>query len=391
MLYINEKQQNLLINLSMKLSIQNLNKGVFSLAFAIAIFLFFGISYSAHLHYHEQFQLFLFDISYWQERIAIPGGIADYIGEFFTQFYYNGWIGAAIISILLVILQQLIWLIAKGFKCIHSFYLLTFLPSIALWAFLCDENAMLSFSIAIIIGLGFTFLYNCISSIYIRILCAMITLPMLYWCIGGAFYIAVILIIFHEWFIVWKSKNKTIVLFFTISLIAISIVCPLLAQKWIHYPLINLFLGINYYRFPAVFPYIEFVVFFLTIFVPVLFIVLPTTLKRYNNIVIITQLVFVVAVAYISSSFTINWDKKEALEYDYLVRTQNWTEVIKKAEKKSPTSPFSVTCLNLALAKTNRLGDRMFTFYQNGVEGLLPVFQRAFTSPLPPSEAYYHL
>ena len=50
----------------MKLSIQNLNKGVFSLAFAIAIFLFFGISYSAHLHYHELFQLFLFDISYWQ-------------------------------------------------------------------------------------------------------------------------------------------------------------------------------------------------------------------------------------------------------------------------------------------------------------------------------------
>ena len=205
MLYINEKQQNLLINLSMKLSIQNLNKGVFSLAFAIAIFLFFGISYSAHLHYHEQFQLFLFDISYWQERIAIPGGIADYIGEFFTQFYYNGWIGAAIISILLVILQQLIWLIAKGFKCIHSFYLLTFLPSIALWAFLCDENPMLSFSIAIIIVLGFTFLYNFITSIYIRILCAMITLPMLYWCIGGAFYLAVILIILHEWFTVWKS------------------------------------------------------------------------------------------------------------------------------------------------------------------------------------------
>ncbi|MCO7111572.1 DUF6057 family protein [Bacteroides uniformis] len=37
------------------------------------------------------------------------------------------------------------------------------------------------------------------------------------------------------------------------------------------------------------------------------------------------------------------------------------------------------------------MGDRMFEFYQNGTEGLLPEFQRDFTSPLPTSEAYYHL
>ena len=66
-------------------------------------------------------------------------------------------------------------------------------------------------------------------------------------------------------------------------------------------------------------------------------------------------------------------------------------EIIEKAEEKSPVSPFGVTCLNLALGKTGQMGDRMFEFYQNGTEGLLPEFRRDFTSPLPTSEAYYHL
>lgn len=70
---------------------------------------------------------------------------------------------------------------------------------------------------------------------------------------------------------------------------------------------------------------------------------------------------------------------------------KQWQEIIEKAEEKSPVSPFGVTCLNLALGKTGQMGDRMFEFYQNGTEGLLPEFQRDFTSPLPTSEAYYHL
>ena len=84
-------------------------------------------------------------------------------------------------------------------------------------------------------------------------------------------------------------------------------------------------------------------------------------------------------------------DKEEAMEYDQLVRNKQWQEVIEKAEEKSPVSPFGVTCLNLALGKMGQMGDRMFEFYQNGTEGLLPEFQRDFTSPLPTSEAYYHL
>lgn len=56
----------------------------------------------------------------------------------------------------------------------------------------------------------------------------------------------------------------------------------------------------------------------------------------------------------------------------------------RKAEEKSPVSPFGVTCLNLALGKTGQMGDRMFEFYQNGTEGLLPEFQRDLLLRCPP-------
>ena len=47
-----------------------------------------------------------------------------------------------------------------------------------------------------------------------------------------------------------------------------------------------------------------------------------------------------------------NSDKEEAMKYDYLTRMKQWNQIIKAAENKEPNSPFSVTCLNLALAKT---------------------------------------
>ncbi len=63
----------------------------------------------------------------------------------------------------------------------------------------------------------------------------------------------------------------------------------------------------------------------------------------------------------------------------------------RKGRREVTGFTFGVTCLNLALGKTGQMGDRMFEFYQNGTEEMLPEFQRDFTSPLPTSEAYYHL
>ena len=83
--------------------------------------------------------------------------------------------------------------------------------------------------------------------------------------------------------------------------------------------------------------------------------------------------------------------KYELIEYDYLVRIQNWKGIIAKAEKQMPDLPMSVCATNLALGMTNQLGDRAFDFYQRSSEGLLPKFERNFATTQLTGEVYFWL
>ena len=69
-----------------------------SILLGAGVFIFFGVYYSYHLHYQEQFQMFLFTSDYFVEQVSHPGGMADYLGGFLTQFYYYSWAGAAILT-----------------------------------------------------------------------------------------------------------------------------------------------------------------------------------------------------------------------------------------------------------------------------------------------------
>ena len=79
------------------------------------------------------------------------------------------------------------------------------------------------------------------------------------------------------------------------------------------------------------------------------------------------------------------------MAYDFHCRMQDWDKIIEIADKKSPTIPMTVSCLNLALYKTGQLPEKMFNYFQNGPEGLLPDFQRDFMIPMVAGEPYYHL
>lgn len=81
----------------------------------------------------------------------------------------------------------------------------------------------------------------------------------------------------------------------------------------------------------------------------------------------------------------------ELIDYDFLVRTEQWDKIIEKAEKKPATTPLSVSCVNLALSQKGMLADRLFEFYQNGGEGLFPTFTRDMISPVSTAEIFFRL
>ena len=116
-----------------------------TLVFGLAVLLFFGLAYPHHLHYQEQFQLFLFDSTYVWEIVRVPGGVADLLGRFSTQFFLYAWVGALIIAVLLSAVQLLtLRLIAP--EPAHSTVpelVEGFVPAFLLWLFLLDENALM--------------------------------------------------------------------------------------------------------------------------------------------------------------------------------------------------------------------------------------------------------
>jgi hypothetical protein len=79
------------------------------------------------------------------------------------------------------------------------------------------------------------------------------------------------------------------------------------------------------------------------------------------------------------------------MEYDYLVRCQDWNAIIAKADKKTPDLPMTVCATNLALGMKGLLGERLFDFYQNGRQGLVPPFTRNFSTIMLTGEVYWQL
>ena len=82
-------------------------KDLFSLLFFLAVTLFWWLCYPQALNIQEENQLFLWSFDYFHERMSLPGGLADWIGECLTQFFYLPWLGALILGVLAVAVQRL--------------------------------------------------------------------------------------------------------------------------------------------------------------------------------------------------------------------------------------------------------------------------------------------
>lgn len=81
----------------------------------------------------------------------------------------------------------------------------------------------------------------------------------------------------------------------------------------------------------------------------------------------------------------------ELLDYDLLVRTNNWEQIISKAQKQQPDLPQSVCATNLALGMTSQMGLRIGEFFQNGPEGLFPSFSKDPFLTVTTAEVYFQL
>ena len=324
--------------------------------------------------------MFMLSKAYFMERMSLPGGLADYVGEFLVQFYYFPLFGALIVALLLAVVQILTWQLMKLFSAKDYAYPLSFLPSVVLWQYLGNESVLLSFVVAVVAALAFGLGYAKIKNNPVRIVCGTLGVAAFYWLFGAVAFSAVLFVVIFN----FKSKINIIT---SVSAVLCAVFAALVSYRISSYPLFRFFFGLNYFRFPTEIP-------FLQVFIMIMVAAIPAAGlldKKLNKKLSIALAVFTVALGafYIPTGFkSLNY---EVLQYDYLVRIGNWDKIISTADKQNPRTPQSVACLNLALAEKGLLGERMFNYFQNGHEGLVPAFVRDFFMPLSSAEIYLRL
>lgn len=374
----------------MKTPLQNISCAL-SLLFGAGVFLFFTVLYPYHLHYQEQLQLFMLTSDYLAEQAARPGGMANYLGGFLTQFYYTAWHGALILAGLLVAMQQLVLAVCLRMGRKAAFVPLSFLPALYAWVLLCDENYLLAGLVAVVLALAAAQFYHTIAATPLRVAYLCLMLPLLYWLLGGTAGLFGLLCLMQE----ENQKRLTAKQLALLSAFCILLVVlpPLLAKSFLlQHPLRQLWQGVGFYRYTnAITPSI-YLLGGMVVAIPLLFGWLPEPGKpRRVYTLLAIQTVLIAAGAIWCVRHASDFNKEETMAYDYLLRTRQWDEIVRRADKKAPASPLSVASLNLALCKKGMMGDRMFHYFQNGPEGLFPSFIRDFTAPLVSGEIYYHL
>ena len=372
-------------------------KPLLSLLFGVAVVIFWSVPYMSGLCFQEQYQMFLFDIGYFLERIVLPGGLADYISEFLVQFYYMPVLGGAIIALLLMSIQVISWGLMKqyGMKSVFPGYLLSFVPSIVLWCAMGDQNLLLSFVVALSGALLMGWIHNRFHNRLVKVVFELVSTALVYWFLGPVVFLYAALMIGDT---LMKGKQNGHILSslgYSACLLILTVAWILLTTQSLQYPLYRIFTGLNYYRYPGTVSPLPLGVMIWTVVV-VFFGMVPDShawIKKLQQSKVVMALSYVLVIVASWFGIKASFDEMtyDLIDYDFLVRTEQWDKIIEKAEKKPATTPLSVSCVNLALSQKGQLADRLFEFYQNGGEGLFPTFTRDMISPVSTAEIFFRL
>lgn len=79
------------------------------------------------------------------------------------------------------------------------------------------------------------------------------------------------------------------------------------------------------------------------------------------------------------------------IDYDYMVRANDWEGILRYSDAHEPNLPLSVSATNLAAAMTGQLDAIAFNYPQHGPEGLIPPFLKETLSSWNTGEIFFQL
>lgn len=351
----------------------------------ILIGIFLQYQYAYFFFYQEQQQLFLLTKQYAWDTIFVPGGMASYIAGFLRQFYLLTGGGAFLTSMLLVGIGGIGSNLLCHFSGKHKLWMnvISLLPVMGLLILHTSLSYRLSGTIALLMCLVGWQIYLSFSTVRYRWLLGVSLLSILY-LLGGSIYSLFVLgLIVLEWVFNVKSRLRTTIIYLASSF------CWVIISLFMHWTgdVEQIVLPDAYYEFSEGVNWLYYIWGFY------LFSLFGGYWLRKKNFSLKWSIFLSVVLLGISFYFIPRMQSKIQLytyERDWYLRNHQWEQII-KTFRNDLASVQTLNVLNLALACRDELGDKMFSYPQDGAKTLLATWDNSLMSALICSDICYQV
>lgn len=333
----------------------------------LCLFVLLQGRYTYQLFFLEQSQLFLFGREYFLEVVSVPGGLSQYIGEFFVQFFAYPYIGSlcSALSITLVI-SGVSYLLKKVENTRHPLFL--FEGGIAFFLFLnlLDLNFLFKGIIAFLLCIGCLILYVNIRAFWLRQLTAVVLTLFLFIAAGPASVVFVVTVCIVEWKLNGFNHGKSFLLLILMFLLGI-----------IYYRIGNSTSLRNFKPDAFYHPKLEAL---WTMYIP--WLLLPFSVvanpfldklggnKLKNSMLVVCQLFIWGGVSYYVLPKYDDYKSLAVKGMNYHAIRGEWQKITDYCRENKIEDLLCLNYQNLALAEQGMLADSLFYYRQNGRMGL---------------------
>ena len=367
----------------------NLTKIVWNIANGILLilaFCYFQYYIDPSLINFKQQPIFLFDNYFLYKYLAYPGGIAEYLAMFISQFFYSKLAGSLILTSIIFIAVYLSNRLLVYFFTKETAYFLQFIPGILLihlhshYEF--DLRGDLMFVFALIFVLAYLKIFT--RSMYIKLLVLLLSSSILFFFFGGTS-----LLLYTAIVVLSEIYHKNHYMFWLISVFQIFISILLLYIISIKSPYINFkmaYLGIlcpgMYYK-PLKFLYTLYII------IPILLLIrtviqytVEETLfpqhsdgsirNKIRNVYILVIPFIIIGLLILDFNLSYSKTAKNSVKIHFYAANSDWESVLNISKELSTTDRSVLFQINRALYHLNKLSDEAFSYAQYwGENGLI--------------------
>jgi len=329
------------------------------LAIFIIVFFYFLFFNDYLFFYQENISLFVYSGDYLHQAFIRPGGLLDYIGSFFVQFFFNPVYGSIIISAILTLIVIVGISINKQLSPNSSLSLFLVLIPVCLLILLhINFNWMLRNNIGFLLTMIY-FLFSIASSKRLHFMIVLFFFPLFYYVAGSFAWLFMGMLLIY----CFAYKNGSFRFYYPVILLILGFVSFMLSKELIFLrPADELLLFPFSLKDNFTHPDILFILIGYLIFFPLLEKIF-SNLKiktKYSWIISLSAVMITLVLTIVQLSQLYNPNLRKLFKLEKLVYAQNWKEVIKYQEHNQLGNIVAQYYYDLALSEEDQLCDRMF-------------------------------